>query len=62
MRCAAWGVKARLRGAAQARREADMEHPFGYAPEQYVWAMISGVGIFFLGCGVGLRHGAVHLL
>jgi zinc transporter 9 len=53
MRCAAWGVKARLRGAAQARREADMEHPFGYAPEQYVWAMISGVGIFFLGCGVG---------
>ena len=27
-----------------------------------VWALISGVGIFFLGCGVSLYHGVNGLL
>ena len=33
-----------------------------YATDQYVWSLISGVGIFFLGCGVSVYHGISGLL
>lgn len=37
-------------------------HPYGYQHERYAWALISGVGIFFLGCGVSIYHGCVGIL
>jgi len=33
------------------------EYPFGRAKERFIWALISAVGIFFLGCGVTVYHG-----
>ncbi|KAJ3047579.1 hypothetical protein HK097_011412 [Rhizophlyctis rosea] len=32
-------------------------HPYGFTNERYAWALVSGVGIFFLGGGVSLYHG-----
>ncbi|QDU96338.1 cation diffusion facilitator family transporter [Lignipirellula cremea] len=49
-------------GVVRSEREPDEDHPYGYAPERYVWALISAVGIFFLGCGVTLYHGISQLL
>lgn len=49
-------------GMARAARPADEHHPLGYTREAFVWAMISAVGIFFLGCGVTVAHGLEHLL
>ncbi len=46
-------------GLKQAARPADDSHPMGYAREAPIWALISAVGIFFLGCGVTCYH-AVH--
>ena len=48
-------------GLARSKRPATEEHPYGFGREQFVWALISAVGIFFLGCGVTLYHG-VHSL
>ncbi len=48
-------------GIKKSRRHADEDHPYGYAREQFVWALISAVGIFFLGCGVTVYHG-IHSL
>jgi len=49
-------------GIARSRRNPDQEHPYGYGRAQFVWALISAVGIFFLGCGVTLYHGVTALL
>jgi len=49
-------------GIVQSQREADALHPYGYATERYVWSLISGVGIFFLGCGVSIYHGVQGLI
>jgi zinc transporter 9 len=49
-------------GIRQSQKIADEEHPYGYAREQFIWAMISAVGIFFLGCGVSIYHGVHSLL
>lgn len=35
----------------------DPTHPEGYSREAFVWALISAVGIFFLGCGFTVMHG-----
>jgi len=48
-------------GIKSSQRDADEDHPYGYAREQFIWAMISAVGIFFLGCGVTVYHG-IHSL
>lgn len=48
-------------GLNRAARPADALHPFGYGREAFVWALISAVGIFFIGCGVTVAHG-VHTL
>lgn len=37
-------------------------YAYGYGAERYVWALISAVGIFFLGCGVTVYHGISSLL
>ena len=38
------------------------DHPYGYSNAQYVTALISGVGIFFLGTGLSVYHGITGLL
>jgi len=48
-------------GIQKAKKEADEEHPYGYGRDAFVWAMVSAVGIFFLGCGFTLYHGASAL-
>lgn len=48
-------------GIRRSTRAANPHFPFGYGAERAVWALMSAVGIFFLGCGVTLYHG-VHTL
>lgn len=48
-------------GIERARRPPSPRHPYGYEAEAFVFALISAVGIFFLGCGVTVYHG-VHTL
>jgi zinc transporter 9 len=48
-------------GIKKAKKEANEDHPYGYGRDSFVWALISAVGIFFLGCGFTLYHG-VHSL
>lgn len=49
-------------GIHKSKQEPDAEHPYGYGRDAFVWAMISAVGIFFLGCGVTIYHGISSLL
>jgi len=49
-------------GIAKAKKGADEDHPYGYGRDAFVWALISAVGIFFLGCGFTLYHGMHSLL
>ena len=49
-------------GIVKADKAPDADFPFGYAKERFVWALISAVGIFFLGCGVTIGHGVHSLL
>ncbi|MCA9567960.1 MAG: cation diffusion facilitator family transporter [Myxococcales bacterium] len=49
-------------GMKRAERPPDEEHPAGYGREAFVWALISAVGIFFLGCGVTFMHGVESLM
>jgi zinc transporter 9 len=51
----ALGIKRSEKGPTEA-------HPYGYTRERFIWALISAVGIFFLGCGVTLYHGITSLL
>jgi len=48
-------------GIKKAKKGADEDHPYGYGRDSFIWALISAVGIFFLGCGFTLYHG-VHSL
>jgi len=49
-------------GIHKAKKNPDEDHPYGYGRDAFVWAMISAVGIFFLGCGVTLYHGVSGLM
>lgn len=49
-------------GVKRASRAPDTAQARGYGREQFVWSLISAVGIFFLGCGVTLYHGIHHLI
>ena len=51
-----------LIGIKRSTHNADDKFAYGYAAERYVWALISAVGIFFLGCGVTMYHGISSLL
>ncbi|XP_065845240.1 proton-coupled zinc antiporter SLC30A9, mitochondrial-like [Oscarella lobularis] len=44
-------------GIANSIRKPDPDHPYGFSRVQYVYALVSGVGIFFLGAGASLYHG-----
>ena len=49
-------------GVVKADRAADDEHQYGYGRERFIWALMSAVGIFFLGCGVTIYHGVTGLM
>ncbi|KAI8924954.1 hypothetical protein BC831DRAFT_462989 [Entophlyctis helioformis] len=49
-------------GLWRSLRRPDSDHPYGFASERYAWALVSGVGVFFLGGGVSLYHGISGLL
>ena len=49
-------------GIVRSARDPDHIYEYGYQSERYVWALISAVGIFFLGCGVTVYHGIESLL
>ena len=49
-------------GIVRSSAPPDRQFPFGYGAERYVWALMSAVGIFFLGCGVTIYHGVTKLL
>ena len=49
-------------GIVRSSRDADRRFPFGYGAERAVWALMSAVGIFFLGAGVTVYHGINSLL
>ncbi|KAJ3069712.1 hypothetical protein HDU98_007217 [Podochytrium sp. JEL0797] len=49
------GIRRSLRGP-------DANHPYGFSSERTAWALVSGVGIFFLGGGVSVYHGISGLL
>ena len=49
-------------GIVRSTRDADDTYAYGYQSERYVWALISAVGIFFLGCGVTMYHGIQTLM
>jgi zinc transporter 9 len=49
-------------GICRSTRQPDSTFPFGYGAERAVWALVSAVGVFFLGCGVTLYHGVSSLL
>ena len=51
-----------LIGIVRSGKSADPHFDYGYTAERYVWALISAVGIFFLGCGVTIYHGIESLL
>ena len=49
-------------GMKRSQLPADAEHPFGYGRDAFIWALMSAVGIFFIGCGVTVAHGVHGLL
>lgn len=49
-------------GIERSKKSPDKRHPYGYVRERYIWALISAVGIFFLGCGVTIYHGITTLI
>ena len=46
-----------LIGIKRASKDADGRFQYGYGRERFVWALMSAVGIFFLGCGFTVMHG-----
>lgn len=51
-----------LLGLRQAERAPDTRHPYGYGQASFFWALVSALGIFFLGCGVTVAHGVQALV
>jgi zinc transporter 9 len=49
-------------GLKMSNKAPTAEHPYGFVPERFVFALISAVGIFFLGCGASVYHGISGLL
>lgn len=49
-------------GISRSEREPDEQFHYGYGGERYLFALLSAVGIFVLGCGVTVYHGVNGLL
>lgn len=48
-------------GIMKAQKEPTQMHPYGYARDQFIWPLISAVGIFCCGAGVSFVHGVTGL-
>lgn len=46
----------------QSIKKPSPDHPYGWSRARYVYSLISGVGIFFLGAGVTMYHGVSGLM
>lgn len=49
-------------GIRRSERPADSRYHWGYGGERFLFALLSAVGIFVLGCGVTVYHGVHSLL
>lgn len=49
-------------GILQSIKKPSPDHPYGWSRARYVYSLISGVGIFFLGAGVTMYHGITGLI
>lgn len=49
-------------GIKRSEKPANPRFPYGYGVERYFFALLSAIGIFFLGCGVTVYHGVEGLL
>lgn len=49
-------------GILQSIKKPSPDHPYGWSRARYVYSLISGVGIFFLGAGVTMYHGVTGLI
>jgi len=49
-------------GMRRSLRPADSKFQYGYGADRYVFALMSAMGIFILGCGVTVYHGVHSLL
>jgi cation diffusion facilitator family transporter len=45
-----------LLGLNVARRPADADYAFGHGQKKYLWNLWSAIGLFSIGCGLGLAH------
>jgi len=45
-----------LVGLKVAERPADAEYAFGHGQKKYLWNLWSAIGLFSIGCGLGLSH------
>ena len=45
-----------LIGLAQGKRQADARYAFGHGQKKYLWNLWSAIGLFSIGCGLGLAH------
>ncbi|KAH8234267.1 hypothetical protein KR038_005107 [Drosophila bunnanda] len=49
-------------GIYKSSQSPDLDHPYGYMNMRYVSSLISGVGIFCVGCGLSIYHGIEGIL
>ncbi len=49
-------------GMRHAERGPDNRHQYGYGQAAFFWALVSALGIFFIGCGVTTYHGVHQLM
>ena len=45
-----------LIGLVQGERQADGRYAFGHGQKKYLWNLWSAIGLFSIGCGLGLAH------
>ncbi len=48
-------------GLRESRREANAEHPYGYGPTRWAWAVVSAMGVLFIGAGISVYTGIERL-
>lgn len=51
-----------LTALTRSKKQADVQHPFGYGMERYFWSLLAAVGIFVLGAGFSVYEGIHSLL
>lgn len=44
-------------GLNKSQKRPNEVHPYGYARDQFIWPLISAVGIFCCGAGISMIHG-----